>query len=163
MEVKNLNISYKVYQSINELDEVSQNLLAHARKSMERAYARYSEFYVGAALLLENGEIIEGNNQENAAYPSSLCAERVAFFYASSRYPDVKIKRVAVVASSKNYKLMNPITPCGACRQVMSEYEVKQEEAIPVVMNADCDEVYEMESIKHFLPLLFSAESLRGK
>ncbi len=163
MEVKNLNISYKVYKNASELDTVSQNLLAHARKAMERAYARYSEFYVGAALLLENGEIIEGNNQENAAYPSSLCAERVAFYYASSRYPNVKVKQVAVVASSKNYQLLTPISPCGACRQVMSEYEVKQEQAIPVLMNADCDEVYEMDSIKHFLPLLFTADSLQGK
>lgn len=163
MEIKKIETFIKVYKSVTELDETAAKLIKHAHESSNRAYARYSHFRVGAAVLLENGEVIEGNNQENAAYPSSLCAERVAVFFASSKYPDKKIKAIAVTAHSDMHRLINPITPCGACRQVLSEYEVKQREKIRVLLTGDGEEIWEVESINDLLPLLFSASSLEGK
>ena len=102
--------------------------MQNAKSALKTAYAPYSGFFVGASVLLENGEIINGSNQENVAYPSGLCAERVALFYAGARYPDVKVKTIAVSVLSKNFEVTDVISPCGACRQVMAEYEEKQEQ-----------------------------------
>ena len=119
------NTSFTAFQSLKELPEEVQGLMQQAIEIRKNAYAPYSNFNVGAAILLEDGKIITGNNQENAAYPSGLCAERVAIFYASSQHPNKKIIAVAVSANSKGLKVNIPVPPCGACRQAMAEYEIK--------------------------------------
>jgi len=120
----------EVYDSIDELPEAIQSLMDAAVKARERAYAPYSQFAVGAAIQLDNGIIVSGNNQENASYPSGLCAERTAIYYASSQYPNVPFISIAIAAKSSSQELIQPIPPCGACRQAIAEYEIKQEQPI---------------------------------
>lgn len=115
----------EVYTSANDLKKTDAELLQKAQKAVETAYAPYSNFNVGAAVLLENGKIIIGNNQENAAYPSSLCAERVAIYQASAIYPNVPVKAIAISCKAKGLLVNKPISPCGSCRQAISEYENK--------------------------------------
>ncbi len=131
-----------------------------AEEAREKAYAPYSNFRVGAAILLENGEIITGNNQENAAYPSGLCAERVAIFFAGSQFPNTKILQLAVTARSENQVLRKPISPCGACRQSIAEYEIKQNHPIEIFFMGETGEVYKANSIKDLLPFLFDGSQL---
>jgi len=154
------NYTFDVFDSINNLNSEDQNLLTAAINAINNAYAPYSNFYVGAAVLLENGKIITGNNQENAAYPSGLCAERVAIFYASSQYPGIKIKSIAVSANSKKYNINYPIAPCGSCRQAISEYEVKMDSPIRLIMFGESGEIYISPSISNLLPLMFSSKNL---
>lgn len=132
-----------------------------AEEAREKAYAPYSNFRVGAALLLDNGEIITGNNQENVAYPSGLCAERVAIFFAGSQFPNTKILQLAVTARSEKKTLNEPIPPCGACRQSIAEYEIKQNHPIEIFFMGETGEVYKTDSIKVLLPLLFDNNSLK--
>ena len=122
--------SFLVYDSIEELANDVQNLMQQAIEIRKKAYAPYSQFRVGAALLLDNGKIVLGSNQENAAYPSGLCAERVAIFHAGSVYPEAKILKMAITAASDNNQTKAPIPPCGSCRQSIAEYEIKQETPI---------------------------------
>jgi cytidine deaminase len=137
-----------------------QNLIDQAKKSALKAYAPYSNFQVGAALLLDNGETVLGNNQENACYPAGLCAERVAFFAAKSQFPDSKILAVAVVAKRSIDEHFKMATPCGSCRQVMSEYENGQNQAIAVYLTDKDGKIYESESIDNILPFKFSDKDL---
>ena len=118
-----LSSQIEVYASASDLKKSDMELLLKAQKAVEAAYAPYSHFYVGAAVLLENGKIIIGNNQENAAYPSSLCAERVAIYQAGAVYPNVPVKAIAVACKAKGLVINKPVTPCGSCRQAISEYE----------------------------------------
>ena len=106
---------------VSDLNKKDKELIVNAKEALVTAYAPYSGFFVGASILLENGEIINGSNQENVAYPSGLCAERVAMFYVGSKFPDVKIEAIAVSVSSKDFEVTDIISPCGACRQVMAE------------------------------------------
>lgn len=121
MKNKNINIEYVEYDNIDELPQMYKNLINAAIESAKNAYAPYSNFKVGAALLIDDNTIITGNNQENAAYPSGLCAERVALFYAKSVKPDNNIKVLAIVALENNELTDEPVSPCGACRQVFAE------------------------------------------
>lgn len=155
-----LNTFFYVYDSENELDIDTFKLLLSARQAAESAYAPYSNFFVGAAILLENGVIVKGSNQENAAYPSGLCAERTAIFAAGANYPTQKILMVAVTAKRKNESLFLAANPCGACRQVLSEYENKQNQPIKVIMEAGNGKVYTCDSVNMLLPLKFSSENL---
>ncbi|MGZ4043215.1 MAG: cytidine deaminase [Bacteroidia bacterium] len=155
-----INTEFIVYDSIEDLDNSDKELLERAKEATLSAYAPYSNFYVGAAVLLENGSIVTGTNQENAAYPSGLCAERVAVFSASSLYPNTKIKAIAVSARTKNKKLIMPLSPCGACRQSMCEYEVKFASPIKVIMAGEEGPVYISASLSNLLPLTFTAASL---
>lgn len=155
-----INTEFEVYDSIEDLTKQDQDLLYLAKKAMEKAYAPYSNFFVGAALLMENGVIVTGNNQENAAYPSGLCAERVTIYHASSQHPNVKIKAIAITARTDSKVLKNPVSPCGSCRQSMSEYEVKFKTPIKVIMQGQEGPVYISESISNLLPLTFTSESL---
>jgi cytidine deaminase len=150
-----------VYSSLNELDALGKQLMAAAAKALKNAYAPYSEFRVGAALMLENGEVVIGNNQENAAYPSGLCAERVAFFSAGANFPDVKIVAVAVMASSDKFEVKEPVSPCGACRQVMAEYESKQQELIPIYFGGDSGPIYKANAVGDLLPFKFNGTFLK--
>ncbi|MEN8227794.1 MAG: cytidine deaminase [Bacteroidota bacterium] len=118
-----LHIRFNEYNRLDELSEIQVTLVDKAKEAAKSAYAPYSNYYVGAAVLLGNGEIITGNNQENAAYPSGLCAERVAIFYANSQYPDVPVTSIAIVALKDGSIQDDPVTPCGGCRQVLCEKE----------------------------------------
>jgi cytidine deaminase len=137
-------------------------LLERAQQALKNAYAPYSAFKVGAAVLLDNGQIIIGNNQENAAYPSGLCAERVALFAARSQYPNAVIKAIAVTAEPDTLKLTTPVSPCGSCRQVMAEYELhNQGEDIQVILGGSEDKVWLFENVSCLLPLTFRGEGVR--
>lgn len=151
---------FDVYNSAKDLDKKDAELLLAAQKMVKTAYAPYSEFHVGAAVLLENDKIIAGNNQENAAYPSGLCAERVAIFYASAQYPKVAVKAIAVTVKSKNMVVTEPLSPCGACRQVIAEYENMSQKPIRIIMSGEKGAIYIAKSIESLLPLMFSKKYL---
>lgn len=144
-----------VYENFDELPQDVQQLMERAFEARDLAYAPYSSFKVGAALLLENDEVVIGSNQENASYPSGLCAERTAIFYAGARFPDVRIKRMALSARSLNHRTVTPIPPCGACRQSIAEYEVKQEKPIEIFFMGESGKVVRSGSLKELLPLIF--------
>lgn len=141
----------------------TEELLRQARAAAARAYAPYSRFRVGAAALLDNGQIVSGCNQENAAYPSGLCAERVTVFYANSRYPEAKVLRLLICAETDNGPVISPITPCGACRQSLLEKETAQ--GLPIFITlAGVNELYHLpKGIASLLPLTFVKDSLEGK
>lgn len=135
-------------------------MLQTAKEALKSAYAPYSNFFVGAAVLLENGEVIIGNNQENAAYPSGLCAERVAIFHAGAKYPGVAIKTIAISCKAQNQVINDPVSPCGACRQAIAEYETRYESPIRLVMSGEGGKVYAANSIEALLPLMFNRKYL---
>jgi cytidine deaminase len=160
MKLKSINISYKSFEDKSEMDDLSQELIRRAEEVLENAYAVYSQFQVGAALLLDNGEIVTGNNQENIAYPSSLCAERVALYYCKAHAPNAVVKRIAIMAKSKKGELLEVISPCGACRQVMSEYERIQSEPMEVILKGEGSSMMVFESVADLLPLSFNTKVL---
>jgi cytidine deaminase len=151
---------FSVFESISELPKDIQSLMEQAIEVRKNAYAPYSKFKVGAALLLDNGKIVLGSNQENAAYPSGLCAERVAIFQAGSIYPNAKILKMAITAASDNNQTTAPIPPCGSCRQSMAEYEIKQETPIAIYFMGEIGAIYQSDSIKNLLPLMFDKKFL---
>ncbi len=161
MEKHELKISYAEYASEKELSEKEQELLQKARSASDRAYAPYSQFHVGAALLLDNGVIVSGNNQENVAYPSGLCAERVAIYAAGAQYPDAAIQTIAVTCKSKQFEVNEPLSPCGACRQAMSEYEMRHNSHIRIILAGERGKIRVMDSIADLLPFMFKAEALK--
>ncbi len=160
MKIKTITTQIEVFESSKDLPIDEQLLLEKAFVAKEAAYAPYSNFKVGAALVLSNNEIITGNNQENAAYPSGLCAERVAAFYAGSRFPDVPIKKLAITASAPDYILSKPVAPCGACRQSLLEYETRTNDEIIIILTGESGGVYRIKGIKQLLPLYFGQDSL---
>lgn len=160
MKEININTSFTVYSSAAELPEDVQRLMQHAVAIRKKAYAPYSKFRVGTALLLDNGQIVLGSNQENAAYPSGLCAERVAIFQSGAIYPEAKILKLAVTAASDTNPTLAPIPPCGACRQSISEYEFKQNTPIEIYFMGESGEVYKSNSIANLLPLSFDKKFL---
>ncbi len=151
---------FQVYDDLNELPKDISLLMNTAVEIRKKAYAPYSKFKVGAALLLDNGEIVTGNNQENVSYPSGLCAERTAIYYAGSQYPDSKILKMVITAASSNQKTKSPIPPCGACRQAMVEYEVKQESPIEIYFMGETGPVMKSDSLQNLLPLVFDKSAL---
>ena len=161
MKKLELKIAYTEFESEKELNESEQQLLRKAREASELAYAPYSNFYVGAALLLDNGVIVSGNNQENVAYPSGLCAERVAIYAAGAQYPDAAIKTIAITCKSKSFDVTEPLSPCGACRQAMSEYEMRHRSVIRVILAGETGKIRVMDSIADLLPFMFKAEELK--
>lgn len=160
MKKINLSTSAIVYENLSELTEEDRGLLAEALKATNKSYAPYSNFRVGAALLLENQQVILGNNQENAAYPSGMCAERVAIWKASSDYPNVKIKKIAITATSENTKVDEPVGPCGGCRQTLLEYEVNQKEPIEIIFMGETGKIVKTESVVSLLPFSFDSSYL---
>ena len=152
--------SATVYSNLGELSTEDKMLMNKAIEARGNAYAPYSKFHVGAALLLDNGEIVLGNNQENAAYPSGMCAERVAIWQAGSLFPGVKIKKLAISASSTITKVDKPIGPCGACRQTLSEYEINQKEPFPVIFMGEVGEIVKTPSLLSLLPFSFDSSYL---
>ena len=155
--MKNLNITAKIQiYSYNELQPEEKKLIDCAKEACSRAYAPYSHFQVGAAVLLANGEIITGSNQENVAFPSGLCAERTALFYANSQYPDQTVKSLAVAAYTQGNFIDHPISPCGACRQVVLETEIRFKSPVRIYLYGKA-EIYIIEGIKDLLPLAFNS------
>ncbi len=149
-------IDYSIYPALENLIEEDVALMNSAIGARRNAYAPYSNFYVGAAVLLANGAIVIGSNQENASYPSGLCAERVAIFQAGALYPGVTIKAVAITATSKNYIVKQAAAPCGNCRQAMIEYEQKQKQPIKILLMGEQGEVIQFNSLLDILPLAFN-------
>lgn len=150
----------EVYDSLSELPEEIQKLMNKAHEARKKAYAPYSHFNVGAAILLENGTIVQGNNQENAAFPSGLCAERVATFHAGATFPKVPFKALAITAGSIKNVNETPIPPCGACRQSLAEYEVNQKKPIEIFFMGEKGKVVKATSVKSLLPLVFDSSYL---
>ena len=154
-----LQISATEYTSINELSENDKALILAARESSGKAYAPYSRFKVGAALKLDNGEIVTGNNQENADFTDGLCAERVALFYAHATYPGSVVKAIAVTAQNPDGFLKDSAKPCGSCRQAMVETEVRFKQPIRLILDG-ADRILVFENAESLLPFAFKPDSL---
>jgi cytidine deaminase len=159
MRIKELQILVYEYDAVVELPEADQKLLLAARKASENAYAPYSKFRVGAALLLENGEVIAGSNQENVDFTDGLCAERVAMFYANSKYPDVAVKSIAVTAKSVNGLIEGPAQPCGSCRQVLVETESRYKKPMRIILDGR-KRIQVFEGADNLLPFAFKPDAL---
>ena len=154
MQTRELKIFVCEYGSIEELPEADRQLIYSARDAAQKAYAPYSHFYVGAALLLANGEVICGNNQENAAFPAGLCAERVVLFYAHARYPDVAVKSLAVTAIKNQILTNDPVKPCGSCRQALIESEFRFKQPIRIISDGK-ERIEVFEGAENLLPYPF--------
>ena len=137
-------------------------LIRKAEEILQKAYAPYSKFKVGASLLLENGLFLAGNNQENASFPCGICAERVVLFYAKANYPHLKIKKLAITTSTDDFEIKSPVAPCGMCRQVILEYELKQSSPIEIFL-FDTEKLLKFKQAKDLLPLHFSEDGLKRK
>lgn len=151
---------FSTFDTIHEVPSDIQNLMEQAVEIRKKAYAPYSKFRVGAALLLDNGKTVLGSNQENAAYPSGLCAERVAIFQAGAIYPEAKIVKMAITAASDTNTTSSPIPPCGACRQSIAEYESRQEQPIEIYFMGEIGMIYKSDSLKNLLPFMFDKNFL---
>lgn len=139
----------------DELTHGRRTLVDMAREASSRAYAPYSRFSVGAAIRLDNGEIVTGSNQENAAFPSGLCAERTAAYYAHSRFPDARFETIAIAAiDTTGHEIAVPVAPCGACRQALTEYEKLAGHDVEVIL-VGAGEIYVLPSVASTLPLTF--------
>lgn len=155
-----INTQLSVYDTLEELPQDIQELMQQAVAIRKKAYAPYSKFRVGAALLLDNGKVVLGSNQENAAYPSGLCAERVAIFQAGAIYPEAKIVKMAITAASDTNQTQSPIPPCGSCRQSIAEYEFKQDQGIEIYFMGEVGAIYKSDSLKNLLPFTFDKNFL---
>ena len=156
MTNKEIKIAYIEYESLDQLDSADRKLADAAVEAISQSYAPYSNFNVGAAIMFEDGEILKGSNQENAAYPSGLCAERTALFYASSSRPDTPIKALAIAAGQNGRLCNTPATPCGACRQVMAQYQIKGKRPMAVIL-VGADKIWKFEKVDDLLPLIFDS------
>jgi cytidine deaminase len=157
---KQINTTIEIYDSVTELPDDIQKLMKRAVDARESAYAPYSKFMVGAAIILDNGEVVKGSNQENASYPSGLCAERTAIYAAGANYPNQKIKAIAITATSVKHDVLEPIAPCGACRQAIAEYEQKQDEPIEIYFTGTKGKVIHVKALLDILPLAFDNKFL---
>lgn len=158
---KDIQIGYEHFTSISELTETEKLLFEKAKQARINGYAPYSNFLVGCSVLLENGEIYTGNNQENAAFPSGLCAERTALFWIGANFPNEIIKKIFIIGGPREFlEKTPPIPPCGACRQSLMEYETKQNKNIDVYFSNLNEEVFKVNSIKDLLPFYFDSTFL---
>jgi cytidine deaminase len=160
MKEIDFSLKAKMYNLVSELNQDEQELMKEATTARNNAYAPYSKFKVGAALLLDNGEIITGNNQENAAYPSGMCAERVAIWSAGAKYPNMVVKKIAITAASSEIEVKNPVGPCGACRQALYEYEFNQKEPIEIIFMGETGKIIKVNSLASLLPFSFDSSYL---
>jgi cytidine deaminase len=156
MTNKEIKIAYKEFDSIDELESKDRKLAQAAIEATKLSYAPYSNFNVGAAVLFEDGEIVKGSNQENAAYPSGMCAERTALFYASASRPDKAMSAIAIAAGQNGVICDYPVTPCGACRQVMAQYQTKSGAPMEVLLVGG-RKIWKFEKIDDLLPLIFDS------
>ena len=156
MTNKEIKIAYLEYDSIDELKAKDKELAQAAISATASAYAPYSKFNVGAAVLFDDGEIVKGSNQENAAYPSGICAERTALFYASASRPNKAMAALAIAASQEDGLLETPVTPCGACRQVMAQYQLNS--GLPMmVLLIGAHSILKFEKVDDLLPFIFDS------
>lgn len=162
MNTLHFNISYETYADVNELSTSDQLLCKRAKDALASSHSPYSKFKVGTAILLADDQVVLGSNQENVAYPSGLCAERVALFTIGANYPNAVIKKMAITAQTENFKIENPVTSCGACLQVMAEYEKRQNEQIEVLFYCIDGQVIKVKGIKSLLPFVFVEDRLGG-
>ena len=161
MQKRNISISFDEYNSLDELNSQDQILCIEAKKAMSNSHSPYSGFRVGVAVQLESGKIVYGSNQENVAYPSGLCAERVALFMIGTTYPDDKILSMAITAQTDHFLIKEPVTSCGACLQVMAEYEKKQSYPINVLFYCLNGTIIRTTGIKTLLPFAFEETRLQ--
>ncbi len=161
MEERKISFQYRVYDKSSEMNSEDNNLIMEAKEAVKSSYSPYSHFAVGAAVRLANGKLIRGSNQENGAYPSGLCAERVALFAAGAQYPGIAIESIAITVKTENNIHQLPVVPCGACRQVMLEYENIHKNNIKVIMHGEGDMVYAIDNVRSLLPLEFKADHLK--
>ena len=157
---KKISFDISIYDSMEELAPEDKLLMLEAIAARKNAYAPYSNFRVGAAVKMENGETVIGSNQENASYPSGLCAERVAIFYAGAKFPGVAVKTIAITATSDTYQVSVPAAPCGNCRQAIFEYEFKQKQPIRILLMGEKGNVIVCRAIEDLLPLGFNSTFL---
>ena len=155
MKKLSVRSEFEEFQGIDQLPEADRELFRHAVEARDKAYAPYSQFSVGAALRLDNDLIVTGNNQENAAYPSGMCAERVAVWSALSKFPKTKIKKLFITARSDKNKVNRPVSPCGSCRQTLAEYEIRQEQPIEVYFTGEIGVILKAASVRDLLPFMF--------
>jgi len=160
MSTQHLSIAYQMFDDETHLSSQDLEILDKARQASKDAYAPYSHFRVGAALKLANGEFVCGNNQENAAFPSGMCAERVAIFYASAQFPGIPIDTIAIFAQADEFETDQIVSPCGSCRQVISEYEHLAQKPIRILMKAQKSKILLVEGIENLLPFGFSPKHL---
>ncbi len=160
--MKEIKIETKlsVFDTFEELSKSEKEYMNQAIDSRKKAYAPYSKFQVGAAIVLDNGVVLQGSNQENAAYPSGLCAERVVIFYAGANYPNNKIVKLFISATPSDRDSENPIPPCGACRQSIAEYEIKQDLSIEIYFMGAKGAIHKSDSLKNLLPFMFDKSNL---
>ena len=156
MTNKEIKITYREYEALAELEAGDKALAQAAIEAMDGSYAPYSKFNVGAAVLLEDGEIVKGANQENLAYPSGICAERTALFYAGASRPDKAVAAIAIAAGQNGVLVSNPVTPCGACRQVMAEYQTKSGRPMGIILIGG-DKIWRFEKVEDLLPMIFDS------
>ena len=154
MTEKTIVINYQQFSSIDELSAEDRELAEAAIDAMSGAYAPYSHFHVGAAVRVSNGDIVKGANQENAAFPSGICAERTALFSAGAKYPDKDLVAIAIAGGVFGRLATNPATPCGACRQVMAQYQLKSGKPMSIMMVAS-DKIMKFAKVDDILPLIF--------
>ena len=160
MKKYRVSFDYVSYDSIDELTPEESSLLARANTAREKAYSPYSGFNVGAAVLMGTGKVVVGSNQENASYPSGLCAERVAVFSAGANYPNQVIKMIAITAGATGREVLKPAGPCGNCRQAILEYEQKQQRPIVILLQGSAGPIYKCQSVADLLPLAFNSSFL---
>jgi cytidine deaminase len=152
---KILTIQFRELESWKLLNDSDQELVKKAYEISQNAYAPYSEFHVGASVQMANGKILTGSNQENIAYPSGLCAERVVLFYAGSQFPNTKIETICVVAKGDLLPFDKILSPCGACRQVMLETEIRQTDEMRVILVSQNEKTLIFNNVKDLLPFAF--------
>jgi cytidine deaminase len=152
---KEYSFKFQLYPNWESLQTVDKSVVNKAFEAMEKAYAPYSKFKVGAALLLEDGQIIQGNNQENIAYPSGLCAERVALFHAGAQFPGIEVDLICIVAKGDLMPISQLLSPCGACRQVMLESENRQNKPIRIILVNQDNRTMCIDSAQNLLPFGF--------
>lgn len=160
MKKISITTTFSEYRNLDALRASEKKMMLLAIAARKKAYAPYSKFTVGCAIVLDNGEIIEGANQENAAYPSGLCAERVAIYYAGANFPNAKVLKLFISASPEDRDLEQPIPPCGACRQSIAEYESKQDAPIEIYFMGGKGKIFKSDSLKNILPFMFDKKYL---
>ena len=163
MKLIDLNITFKQYTGLDELEEKDRMLCKVSEEALAGSYSPYSKFRVGTAIRLVSGEIILGSNQENVAYPSGLCAERVALFTIGATKPNGIIESMAVTAQTDAFEILKPVTSCGSCLQVMAEFERKQHQPIEVIFYCINGDILKVSSVKSLLPFAFVEERLEAK
>lgn len=157
------SVDYEAYEGIEELSAKDKTLCQDAVRALNSSWSPYSNFKVGTAVRLAGGEVVLGSNQENLAYPSGLCAERVALFSIGAKYPDAIIESMVITAHTDNFKITTPVTCCGACLQVMAEFERKQQQEIEVLFYCIDGQVLKVQGIKSLLPFVFVEDRLSKK